>query len=89
MELVNIGFAILIIQIALSVVPAILGFYLLFCSIDQKREIKRAVCRTLFGSGSVFTTEGFSRFLVVVGLLMIIFSGLFAWFFLISNLVQG
>jgi hypothetical protein len=87
MELVNIGFAILIIKIALSVVPAILGFYLIFCNIDQKREIKRAICRALFGSGSVFTTEAFAKFLVVIGLLMVIFSGLFAWFFLISRMM--
>jgi hypothetical protein len=88
MELVNIGFAILIIKIALSVVPVILGFYLIFCSIDQKREIKRAVCRILFESGSVFTTEAFSKFLVVIGLLMVIFGGLFAWFLLLSGMMQ-
>jgi uncharacterized membrane protein YozB (DUF420 family) len=88
MELVNIGFVLLIIKIALSVVPVILGFYLIFCSIDQKRELKRAVCRALFGSGSVFTTEAFARFLVVIGLLMVLFGGIFAWFFLISGMIQ-
>lgn len=87
MDLVNIGFIILVIKIALSVVPVIVGFYLIFCSIDQKREIKRFICRSLFGSGSVFTTEAFARFLVVVGLLLIVFSGLFAWFFLISGML--
>jgi divalent metal cation (Fe/Co/Zn/Cd) transporter len=87
MDLVNIGFIILVIKIAISVIPAVVGFYLIFCNRDQKREIKRIVCRTLFGSGSVFETDAFARFLVLLGLLLIVFSGLFAWFFLISGML--
>jgi hypothetical protein len=87
MDLLNVGFAILVTEVALSVLPAIVGIYLIFCKVEQKRKIKQTVCRTIFGSSNVFRTSGFSRFLVFVGILMIAFSGLFGWFFIISKMI--
>jgi hypothetical protein len=88
MELITIEFALLVIKITISVIPLAIGMYLIFCNIEQKRQIKRAFCRALFDSDHVIPTQGFAQFLIIFGVLLIVFSCVFAWFFIVSTFSQ-
>ena len=48
MELLNLSFAILILKLSFSVLPIVLGSYLLLASDEVKREIRSFICRSLF-----------------------------------------
>jgi hypothetical protein len=49
MQLLNIGFAILLIKIALCVLPGVLGIFFLVSSEEAKRHMRSTVCNKLFG----------------------------------------
>jgi hypothetical protein len=85
MELLNIGFAILVIKIALSVLPGVAGIYLLAMGEDQKRVVRNSVCARFFGVSNAIPYPNFSRILIVLGIALIGVSGLFSWVLLLPN----
>jgi len=72
--MIDIAFLKLIIKITLCVMPGVTGIYLIAAGEDTKRAIRQRVCTVLFDSGAVFTYAGFRRFLIGVGVLLILVS---------------
>lgn len=87
MELLNIEFAILVIKIAICVLPGVFGTILLVSSGEAKRGIRNALCNRLFGVSNAIPFAKFSRFLAVVGLLMVLFSFVASWFLLLREML--
>ncbi|MFP4203780.1 MAG: hypothetical protein ACLFS4_05560, partial [Opitutales bacterium] len=83
MQLLNLKFAILVIKIAICVLPAVFGLYLILSREDSKRELRSFVCNLLFGVSNAFEFKKFSRFLYVLGVLLLLFSLAATWFLLI------
>lgn len=82
MELLDIGFAILLIKVTISVLPCVFGIFLLVCSVETKRGIRRTVCDRLFGVSNAIPYVKFVRFLYVVGSLLVVFGLVAGWFLL-------
>ena len=82
MELLNVGFAILLIKVTISVLPCVLGSYLLLCSVETKRKIRRTVCSRLFGVSNAIPYVKFVRFLHAVGPMLVVLGLLAGWFLL-------
>jgi fatty acid desaturase len=84
MELLNIGFAILIVKIALSVLPGVAGVYFIVMEEDKKRALRNSVCNRLFGVSNAIPYPKFSRILIISGVILIAVSLLFSWVLLIK-----
>jgi len=87
MELLNLSFAILIVKIALCVLPGVLGVYMIAIGEESKRGMRNAICNKLFGVSNAIALPKFTRFLVIVGSLLLLFSLAASWFLLLSDLV--
>ncbi len=86
MELLSPGFIILIIKITICVFPGIVGIYLLAISEERKREFRNALCNRLFGVSNAIPLASFERFLLVLGIVGIIFSATASWFLLLARM---
>ena len=80
MQLLNIGFAILLIKIALCVLPGVLGIFFLVSSEEAKRHMRSTVCNKLFGISNAIRYLQFARFLYIAGTLLLLFSAVATWF---------
>ena len=85
MQLLNVGFAILLIKVAISVLPGVLGIYLIAASEEAKRSMRSAICNQLFGISNAIPFDKFSRFLYIIATLSLLFSGVAAWFLLLRK----
>lgn len=88
MELVNIGFAQLLIKIVLGVMPIVLGVYSLLLSEDSKRELRNKFCMAMFGVSGAIPYAKFSRAIMIIGALSIIFGSLLTWFLVLAPYFQ-
>ncbi|MFO8026112.1 MAG: hypothetical protein R6U56_00430 [Opitutales bacterium] len=88
MELLNPAFVILLVKITVSVLPGIVGVYLLIISEERKREHRNALCRRLFGVSNVIPLPSFERALLVISLLGLLISGVMVWFLLIAGMLD-
>lgn len=89
MELLNIGFALLVVKIAVSVLPAALGIFLLTSSEEKKREMRNSLCNKLFGVSNAIPYPNFARFLIFMGFLLIAFSATASWFLVLSKMLSA
>ena len=83
MPLLNIGFAILIIKIAICILPGVLGIIMLVSSEESKREFRNKFCSKVFGMSNAIEYPKFARTMVVLGALLLAFSLVSTWFLLL------
>lgn len=87
MELLNPHFVLLIVRITVSVLPGVLGVYLLSLSDERKREMRNHLCNRLFGVSNAIAYPKFERFLMIAGIVCVVLSVIFAWFLLIAGMI--
>lgn len=88
MELLNIGFVILLVKIAICVLPGVFGVFLLSISEEKKRELRNSFCNYLFGVSNAIPYPNFDRALLIVGILSLLLSALASWFLLIAGMLE-
>ena len=84
MDLLSIGFAILLVKIVVLVFPGLLGLFFLLSSTETKRKMRNNLCWKLFGESHVFSFKGFVRFLNVLSGILIVISVALLWFILLE-----
>jgi hypothetical protein len=84
MELLNLSFAILLIKMSISVLPLVLGTYLLLSAEEVKRDLRSFICSSLFGVNNAIPMEDFKRILNWVGSLGIAFGLVAGWFLVLK-----
>ena len=87
MELLNIGFAILLCKVCISFLPIVLGIYFLASPVESKRVIRNKICMALFGLNNAIRYVKFERGLRVVAMLLFIFGALASWILLFRELL--
>ena len=87
MELLNIGFAILLCKVCISFLPIVLGIYFLAGPVESKRVIRNKICMALFGLNNAIPYAKFERGLRVVAMLLFIFGTLASWILLFRELL--
>ena len=85
MQLLNIGFAILVIKVTICILPGVLGIFMLTSSEEKKREIRNSICSRAFGVSNAIAMPKFTRAVHVLGALMVGFSILASWFLLLRR----
>ena len=89
MELLNIGFALLLIKMAICVLTGVFGVYFIVSSEEAKREMRNTVCRSLFGGVRTIRFAKFARRLCILGAILLIISVVSSWFLLLQGLFVG
>lgn len=79
MELLNIGFALLVIKIALCILPGVLGIFLLTSSEEAKHQMRGSICNQLFGVSNAIRYPKFRSFLQISGTLLLLVSLAATW----------
>mgnify|MGYP005842049131 CR=1 FL=1 len=87
MELLNIGFALLIIKMAICILPGVGGVFLIASSEDLRREMRNNLCSRLFGVSNAIPYPKFAMTLTVIGLILIVLSLAASWFLLLRHFV--
>ncbi len=80
MELLNVGFAILLIKIAICVMPGVLGIFFIASSEETKRQMRSTLCNQLFGISNAIPYPKFARFLYIAGTILLFISIALTWF---------
>lgn len=86
MQLLNVGFAILLIKMAICILPGVLGIFLIASPEEKKRELRNTFCNKMFGVSNVIPYPKFERTLYVLGTLMILFTLVASWFIILRNM---
>ena len=79
MELLNLSFAILIIKLSISVLPIVLGSYLMLAPEEIKRDMRGFICRSLFNVNNAIPMRDFNRILYWVGGLGVLLGLVAGW----------
>lgn len=87
MELINLSFAILLVKLSMSVLPLVLGSYLLLAPEEVKREIRSFICRSLFSVNNAIPMRDFKRMLNWVGGLGVLFGLVAGWFLVLKPFI--
>ena len=87
MELLNVGFALLVIKIALCTLPGVAGIFFVVSSEEIKREMRNRFCGKLFGVSNAIPYPKFAATLMIIGLCLIAFSLAATWFLLLRGLI--
>lgn len=87
MELINLSFAILLVKLSMSVLPVVLGSYLLLAPEEVKREIRGFICRSLFSVNNAIPMRDFKRILYWVGGLGVLFGLVAGWFLVLKPFI--
>ena len=85
MDLLNIGFAILLVKMTICTLPGVLGIFCIASSEDTKRAIRSTVCNQLFGVSNAIPYPKFARFLNIAGTVLIFLSVIATWFVLLKK----
>jgi hypothetical protein len=85
MQLLNIGFAILLIKMLICVLPGVLGIFMIATSEEKRRELRNMFCSKVFGVTNAIPYPKFSRFMLVMGVLLILFTLVSSWFLLLRG----
>ena len=83
MPLLHIGFAILIIKLAICILPAVFGIIMIVSSEETKREFRNKFCSKVFDMTNAIPYPKFVRIMTVLGSLMLAFSLLSIWFLIL------
>lgn len=87
MELLSVGFAILLIKVIISFMPGVIGIYCIAAPEESKRKLRGLVCSKLFGVSNAIQYRKFARFMGTCGVFLLLFSAVATWFLLISPMV--
>ncbi|MGB0289968.1 MAG: hypothetical protein ACPGC0_02105 [Opitutales bacterium] len=79
MELLNLSFAILIIKLSISVLPIVLGSYIMLAPEEIKRDMRGFICRSLFNVNNAIPMRDFNRILYGVGGLGVLLGLVAGW----------
>lgn len=79
MELLNLSFAILIIKLTISVLPIVLGSYIMLAPEEIKRDMRGFICRSLFNVNNAIPMRDFNRILYGVGGLGVLLGLVAGW----------
>jgi len=71
MELLNVGFAILLVKIVICVMPCVIGIFFIASSKETKRQMRGALCNQLFGVNNAISYLKFARFLYIAGTILL------------------
>lgn len=85
MQLLNVGFAVLLLQISISVLPIVAGIFLMLSSEEKKRDMRNAFCNRMFGVSNAINYAKFARFLNISAVLLMTFGVLAGWLLLIRR----
>lgn len=83
MALLNIGFLIPIIKIAICTLPAVFGIIIIVSTEESKRAFRDKFCGTVFGMSNAIPHNKFALMMAVFGSLMLAFSLVSIWFLLL------
>lgn len=83
MELLNLSFVILVIKITISVLPGVLGIYLIVVPEETKRGLRNSLCNRLFGVSNAIPYEKFLRTCYISGAVLLLVSGGLGWLLLV------
>ena len=67
MQLLNIGFAILIIKMVICTLPAVFGIIMIVSSEESKRGFRNKFCSKVFGISNAIPYLKFTRTMYVLG----------------------
>ena len=87
MELLNIGFAILLCKVCISFLPIVLGIYFVGRPVESKRVLRNKICMALFGVNNAIPYVRFERGLRIVAVLLFTFGALASWILLFRGLL--
>lgn len=87
MPLLNLEFIILIVKMIICLLPAVLGIFLIVSSEDAKRAMRNTLCNKLFGVSNAIEFPKFKRFLIIIGVLTILYSIPATWFLLLRSFI--
>ncbi len=88
MELLNVGFAILLIKIVICVMPGVLGIFFIASSEETKRHMRSTLCNQLFGVSNAIPYPKFARFLYISGTILLFISIGLTWFLLFREMFE-
>lgn len=74
MELLNVGFALLLIKMAFCVLPGVLGIFFIVSSEETKRNMRSTLCNQLFGVSNAIRFLKFRSFLHILGTILLLLS---------------
>lgn len=86
MELLNLSFAILLIKMAISLLPGVIGVFMIVSPEEKKRELRSYFCSKVFGVSNAIPYRNFARAMVVLGSLLVAFTLVASWFLLLRDL---
>jgi hypothetical protein len=86
MQLLNIGFAILLIKMTICILPGVFGIYMIVSSEESKRELRNTFCTNIFGVSDAISYPKFARAMAVLSVLLLAFSLVSSWFLLLRGL---
>ncbi len=87
MQLLDVGFAILLIKMAICILPGVLGIFLIASSEEKKREMRNSICNKLFGVSNMIPFPKFERTLYIMGTLLILFTLVATWFLILREML--
>jgi fatty acid desaturase len=87
MELLNVGFALLLTKMVVCILPGVGGIFLVVSSEDLKREMRNNLCNRLFGVSNAIPYPKFATTLMVTGLVLIALSLAASWFLILQDLI--
>ena len=85
MELLNIGFAILIAKISFCVLPGVFGAYLIALSEEEKRRKRDRFCSHYLGYSKALRYKKFARCINILAVFLIFISCGLIWFFILQG----
>ena len=88
MELLNIGFALLIMKIAVCVLPIAAGISLCMTSAERKQAMRSTLSSKLFGVSNAIPHLKFVRFIIVMGTALVLLGLAATWFLLLKRLLE-
>lgn len=86
MQLLNFGFAILLIKMAICILPGVLGIFLFASPEEKKLELRNTLCNKMFGVSNVIPYPKFERALYILGTFMILFTLVASWFLILREM---
>ncbi len=87
MELLNIGFVLLIVKLAFCFFPILFGFYLLKCNEERIREIRNSFCKAIFKVQNAIPSKKFKCVVVWIATSSILFGAFSTWFLILRPYV--
>ena len=85
MELLDIGFAILLIKMVICVMPGVIGIFFIASPEETKRHLRSTVSNRLFGVSNVIPYPKFARFLYISGTILLFISIGLSWLILLRS----